>query len=427
MNRFASVMLLTALCAVARDSGSVVAAEAAKAAPAVKPAPAPAAAVLPGAVDFIDTSFENASPLWYEFAEDGTVMVNLNYDHQRSSLNRAAGHFHFRLQAPKGRRITLEFVNLKNVWNNTPGSVGKEIKQVVVSQDGRNWTPVPTEAPEDGRVRVTLEMPGDSLFVARAEPYRLSDLNRLIEEIKSNPLVKVTSIGKTVQGRELEIIRVGRESAPRHIFLRARAHPWEPAGNWVVEGLVRRLLKGDAVAQKCLAQYSVCILPMANKDGVERGGTRFNLGGKDLNREWDKPADPQLAPENAALERWLDAEIQAGRRPTLALDLHNDGNGLLHLSRPEGPEGEKHLARMLAFEKSLRAHTWFTEGSSKPSFRNPGSMGEGWFTRFGIDAAILEFHCNYIAGLKEPAMGKGWLAFGAGLAEAFDQYVSVNQ
>ena len=196
MNRFASVMLLTALCAVARDAGvAAAAADAAKAAPA--PAPAVKPAVLPGPVDFIDTSFENASPLWYEFAEDGTVMVNLNYDHQRSSLNRAAGHFHFRLQAPRGRRITLELVNLKNVWNNTPGSVGREIKQVVVSQDGRNWTPVPTEAPEDGRVRVTLEMPADadSLYVARAEPYRLSDLNRLIEEIKASPLVKVAPIG----------------------------------------------------------------------------------------------------------------------------------------------------------------------------------------------------------------------------------------
>lgn len=425
MNRFVSVMLLAVLCAVARDAG-VVAADAAKAAPAPAPAPAVKPAVLPGPVDFIDTSFENASPLWYEFAEDGTVMVNLNYDHQRSSLNRAAGHFHFRLQAPRGRRVTLELVNLKNVWNNTPGSVGKEIKQVVVSQDGRNWTPVPTEAPEDGRVRVTLEMPADadSLYVARAEPYRLSDLNRLIDEIKSSPLVKVTPIGKTVQGRQIEILSVGRESAPKTIFIRARAHPWEPAGNWVVEGLVRRLLKGDALAQKCLAQYRVCILPMANKDGVERGGTRFNLGGKDLNREWDKPADPQLAPENAALERWLEGEIQAGRRPALALDLHNDGSGLLHLSRPEGPEGEKHLARMLEFEKSLRAHTWFTEGSSKPSFRNPGSLGEGWFARYGVDAAILEFNCNYIAGLKEPAMGRHWLAFGAGLAEAF---ASVTQ
>jgi len=382
----------------------------------------PAPAAPPASLEFIDTSFENASPLWYESAEDGTVLVNLLYDQERLSPNRAAGHFHFRIQAAKGQKLTLELKNMANVWNSKAGSVAKEIKQVVVSQDGRNWTPVPTESPEEGRVRVALEMPGDSLFVARAEPYRVSDLNRFLAEIKASPLVKIETIGKTVQGRDLEIIRVGNDDAPNHVFIRARAHPWEPVGNWVVEGLVRRLLKGDAEAQKCLALYNVCILPMANKDGVERGGTRFNLGGWDLNRKWYKPADPKLAPENAALERWLESEIKAGRRPTFAMDLHNDGNGMLHISRPDIPDIDAYLGRMARFEQCLRDHTWFTVGSTKPSFRNPGTLGEGWFTRFGIDAVILEFNCNYIEGLKQPAMGKHWMTFGEGMAKTFEAY-----
>ncbi|MBL9182793.1 MAG: succinylglutamate desuccinylase/aspartoacylase family protein [Verrucomicrobiaceae bacterium] len=378
-------------------------------------------------LDFIDTSFENASPLWYELGEDGTVKINLIYDQERLSPNRAAGHFHFRIQAEKGRKLTLEFNNLENVWNGKPGSVAKEVKQVVVSQDGKTWTSVPTESPEVGRVRVTLEMPGASLFVARAEPYRVSDLNRFLAEIQASPLVKVETIGKTVQGRDLEIIRVGKDDAPNHVFIRARAHPWEPVGNWVVEGLVRRLLKGDAEAQKCLALYNVCILPMANKDGVERGGTRFNLGGWDLNRKWDKPADPKLAPENAALERWLEGEIKAGRRPTFAMDLHNDGNGMLHISRPDIPDIDAYLARMKLFEKSLREHTWFTVGSTKPTFRNPGTLGEGWFSRFGIDAVILEFNCNYIEKLKQPALGKHWVTFGEGLSKTFEAYFAARK
>ncbi len=379
-----------------------------------------AAQTPPPPLEFIDTSFENASPLWYEFAEDGTVRVHLNYDLERSSPNRAAGHFHFRLQAPKGTKLKLEFLNLDNVWNGKPGSVAKEILQVVTSQDGRDWTPVPTASPGPGRVTVELTMPADALYVARAEPYRLSDLLRFLVEIRRDPRVRLEMIGKTVQGRELEMIRVGRDDAPHRVFLRARAHPWEPAGNWVVEGLVRRLLSEEG--KPFLERYSVCVMPMANKDGVERGGTRFNLMGKDLNRNWDKPADPQYAPENAALEHWLAAEAAAGRKPDLALDFHNDGSGRLHLSRPEGPEGEKHVQRMAFFEQCLRRHTWFTEGSTQPSFRNPGSLGEGFFTRFGIDGAILEFHCNYIAGLDQPALGRHWVTFGHGLAEAFDAY-----
>ena len=96
-----------------------------------------------------------------------------------------------------------------------------------------------------------------------------------------------------MQGRELEIVRVGDPQAPYRVFVRARAHPWEPGGNWVVQGLVKRLLKGDAEAKQFLARYCVYSLPMANKDGVANGRTRFNMQGKDLNREWGAPSDPQ--------------------------------------------------------------------------------------------------------------------------------------
>ena len=66
-------------------------------------------------VEFIDTSFENASPLWYEFAADGTVTINLIYDQERLSPNRAAGHFHFRIQAEKGRKLGSGFVPVREV------------------------------------------------------------------------------------------------------------------------------------------------------------------------------------------------------------------------------------------------------------------------------------------------------------------------
>ena len=46
-------------------------------------------------LEFIDTGFENASPLWYDVA-DGVVRIHLLYDHERASPNRAAGHMHFR-------------------------------------------------------------------------------------------------------------------------------------------------------------------------------------------------------------------------------------------------------------------------------------------------------------------------------------------
>lgn len=401
---------------------------------------APALRANPG-LEFVDTSFENASPLWYEFADDGSVQIHLIYDHERSSPNRAAGHIHFLLHGKPGASLTLEFRNLDNVWNGQPGSVARELKTLVVSEDGRAWKPVPTESLPGDRVRLTVTMPGPRLYVARTEPYRLSDLERLLDSIRNHPLVRIEPIGQTAGGRELEIVHIGNPDAPHRAFLRARAHPWESGSSWVAEGLIQRLLREDTAlatrstglpqqaipkadddAKRILSTYSVSILPMGNKDGVARGMTRFNLRGTDLNRNWNKPADPDVAPENAALEAWLERTIAAGRRPHLAIELHNDGSGRLHISRPPVPDLDRHLARMATLEKLLRARTWFTEGSTNAAFRNSGTLGDGWLERYGIDAVVHEFNCNWIAGLKDYPSARHWKAYGEGLADVLREY-----
>jgi hypothetical protein len=373
------------------------------------------------ALDFIDTGIENGSPLWYEIV-DHVIRLNLLYDHERSSPNRAAGHIHFLLHARPGASFTLEFRNLDNVWNGQPGSVAGELKTVALSDDAKVWRTVPTDSLPGNRVRLHVTMTGPRLYVARMEPYRLSDLDRLLETIRSHRLVRIESIGQTAGGRQLEIIRIGDPAAPHRVFVRARAHPWEAGSNWVVQGLIDRLLAGDEEITRFLRVYNVSVLPMANKDGVARGATRFNLRGMDLNRNWDQPADPELSPENAALERWLDGEIAAGRKPHLALELHNDGNGLLHISRPPIPRLEQHLARMKTLEMLLRRYTWFTEGTTSPAFRNSGTLGDGWLLRYGIDATVHEFNCNWIEGLKQTSSSQHWREYGAGLARVFYEY-----
>lgn len=376
----------------------------------------------PHPLRFIDTGFENASPLWYEVAPDGVVDVHLLYDHERDAPNRAAGHFHFRLVAPEGSKLTLEFKNIENVYNGRPASVAGELKAAVTSVDGRVWRPVALEAVPEKRVRMTITMPAPALYVARVEPYRLSDLDAWLASVRSDPLVTVTTIGKTAAGRPLEIVGVGRPDAPRRVFLRARAHPWEPGGNWVVEGLVRRLLQGDDEAKRYLERYRVDVLPMANKDGVALGRTRFNLRGKDLNRDWDRPADPEMAPENAALETWLEGRIRAGLRPDLALELHNDGNGQLHVSLPPTPDKGHYLEHMATLEKLLRKHTWFTEGNTRGPATRASTLAAGWLTRFGIDAAVHEFNVNRIAGLDDFPSAAHWKDYGAKLARVFHEY-----
>ena len=384
--------------------------------------PVPPESHAKGPLSFINTGFENASPLQWDVAQDGTIRVRLLYDYERESPNRAAGHWHFQLQAVPGSDLTLTLENFDNIYNGRPGAAVSKKSICFLSNDGERWTSVPVELLEGNRLRARVRTEGDGLYLARIEPYRISDLDRLLEEIGDHHLVEITSIGKTVEGRPLEMLRVGDPNAPFRVLLRARAHPWEPGGNWVVQGLVRALLGDDQVTRDCLKRYCVYAMPMANKDGVARGRTRFNVLGKDLNRNWDRPADPNLAPENHALETWIKRCVEQGRPPHLAIDLHNDEGGGLHISRPPVDDLERYLARMKLLEKLLRQHTWFTEGSSGPHFRNPGTLGEGLLERYGIDALIMEFNCNWIAGLGERPSGAAWEQFGRQLREVFFDY-----
>ncbi len=377
----------------------------------------------PGAdpIAFINTSFEGASPLYWEVDPNGEVQVFFVYDQERDSPNRANGHWLFQVQATPGADVTLVLNNFDNIWNGKHGSPLSDRTPCYVSDDGRQWNALGAEKTDDDQLRVQLHMKGDSLYVSRLEPYVLSDLRKLKESIRNNPRVAISPIGQTVQGRPLEIIRVGNPDAAHRVLLRARSHPWEMGGSWVVEGVIRRLLRDDADARRYLDRYCVYVLPMANKDGVARGRTRFNLLGKDLNRNWDRPADPDLAPENRALEAWIEKMIDQDRPLTLAIDLHNDNDGKLHISRPNVAL-DRYLDRMKTFEHLLRRHTWFTEGSTGSGFHNPGTFGEGLLQRYNIDACILELNADWIAGVKEPPSAKRWEEFGGGLCEVFCGY-----
>ena len=66
---------------------------------------------------YINTSFENASPLYWEIGEGGVVHVHLVYDQERASPNRANGHWFFQAQTQPGAEVTFVLHNFDNVWN----------------------------------------------------------------------------------------------------------------------------------------------------------------------------------------------------------------------------------------------------------------------------------------------------------------------
>jgi hypothetical protein len=370
---------------------------------------------------YINPFIENGSPLNWEIAANGEIVVGLLYDNERFSPNRASIHWHFLVEAPAGSDFQIVLENFVNIWNGTLSFPLGGHTSCYISDDGIVWRNIETEKIEGNRLRIRIHMDNDSLYVARLEPYRMSDLNRLLDEIKDKKSVATMPIGKTVEGQELKIIRIGRKNAPHRVWVRGRSHPWESGGNWVLEGLIKSLLEQTEDNKNYLEQYCLYILPMANMDGVRRGRTRFNTNGKDLNRNWDKPADLILAPENHAIENFIRDLITKGLKPDLAIDFHNDAEGNLQFASPDG-NSKEYLGHMARFEEILKEHTWFREGSKGREFRNPGTFGDGLLERFGIEAFIFELNADWIAGRNKVPDSGDWLAMGSDLRKVFMSY-----
>ena len=89
------------------------------------------------------------------------------------------------------------------------------------------------------------------------------------------PAPRVELLGRSVQGRPIDVVRVGDPAAPRKVLVIGCIHGNEPAGRAVVD-----LLRAGAVAP---AGAELLLVRNLNPDGFQRH-TRGNAHGVDLNR-----------------------------------------------------------------------------------------------------------------------------------------------
>lgn len=365
---------------------------------------------------YINTAFENGSPLDWEVRADGVLELWPQFCYQHGPQgNRQLTHWHFRLHATAGESLRLRLPPRDNIWEGSRGSAFITRTGNQMSADGVHWTPFSWELQEDKGLEATIVMPADVVYIARIEPYTTRHLAAWLERLQGDSRVTVEIVGQTVEGRDLELVTLSAGPDRPTVLFRGRAHPWEAGGSWFIEGVAERALSDPAVLETC----DLAFLPMAGKDGVVRGQTRFNVNGIDLNRGFVPGYDFREAPENQALMDWLLARQAAGRLPFLALDLHDDDYGNLHLGH--GGDHPDYDRRMTLLEELMRGHTYFTEGAS----RGVGSatFGAGLLELFGFDSAILELNSNWLAGANCVPGSATWREFGGQLAGMLVEYI----
>lgn len=260
------------------------------------------------------------------------VSSDLETDIQlKIQIDHASEHFqwfHYRMCGVRGKALTMRVLNA----GEASYPKGWENYRAVASYDRQRWFRVPTSF--DGKVLKIEHTPtSDAVFYAYFAPYSLERHADLIATSLRSPLVRHELLGQTLDGRDLDLLKIGEPGKHKKTcWIIARQHPGESMAEWLMEGLLARLLDDeDPVARGLLRRAVFYVVPNMNPDGSYRGHLRTNAAGANLNREWLEPT-MERSPEV-----YLVRQRMRATGVDFCLDVHGDEG--LPYNFIAGPEG----------------------------------------------------------------------------------------
>jgi murein tripeptide amidase MpaA len=222
--------------------------------------------------------------------------------------------FNFRFEATIGKTYTLNILNA----GSASYPKGWEDYQAVASYDRQTWFRLPTQY-KDGKLSISVDLDCEAIQIAYFAPYSYERHLDLISAVQLHPLVSSEHLGLSLDGRDMTLIKVGDgDPAKKTIWVTARQHPGETMAEWLVEGMLNRLLDSDCPTSKALLdKANFYIVPNMNPDGSARGHLRTNAVGANLNREWQTPT----------LERSPEVYYVVNKMKETGVDLFYDVHG----------------------------------------------------------------------------------------------------
>ncbi|UAA40434.1 hypothetical protein KIH87_08905 [Paraneptunicella aestuarii] len=223
--------------------------------------------------------------------------------------------FHFRLESEPMVSHKLTIVDL----DKTAYPEGWPGYEAVASYDRVEWFRVPTEV-KGSELIIEHTPEQDATYFAYFAPYSYEQHLDLLAWAQNDFNCRLIHLGETLDGRDMSVLRVGTpDEGKRTIWITARQHPGETMAEWLVEGLLERLLnEEDGVARSLLDKAVFYIVPNMNPDGSVRGHLRTNAKGVNLNREWQTPTLESSPEVYYVLNKMQETGVD------LYLDVHGD-------------------------------------------------------------------------------------------------------
>ena len=256
--------------------------------------------------------------------------------------------FYFRISNFDKTRLRMNIVNA----GEASYPKGWQGYQAVTSSDRLIWSRVKTTY-EGGILTIDHKPDSEIQYYAYFAPYSLERHNDLIAKTLTDKKSSLIPSGLSSEGRQIDVIRISNTSVntkTRKCWIIARQHPGETMAEWLMEGVINKLLAKDSVISKMLETTEFYLVPNMNPDGSFLGYLRTNAKGINLNREWENPCINQ-SPEVFYVRKMM---IDIGC--DFFLDIH--GDEAIPYNFIAGPDGipslsDKQIRLVRFFENSL--------------------------------------------------------------------------
>ena len=219
--------------------------------------------------------------------------------------------FYFRVSGVRGEDCAIDVLNA----GGAAYADGFRDYRVLCSFDRVEWFRHPTRF-EDGVLRWDFNFDSDAVWFAYYVPYSMERHHDLLARASRDSNCRLISLGRTVDGQALDLLRFSTGEGRRPCWIIARQHPGETMAEWWMEGAVDWLCSGEAAS--LLGKCDLYLAPNMNPDGSRRGHLRTNAAGRNLNREW-AGATMEHSPEVALVQQAMQST-----GVDFLLDVHGD-------------------------------------------------------------------------------------------------------
>lgn len=233
---------------------------------------------------------------------------------------------------------------------------------------------------KDSIVTIQLNLSKDPILVASQEIESSSDVKKWYTDLikGKEDLVKLKSVGKSKQGRELPVLDIykGAKKEKEIIILLTRQHPPEVTGYYAFQSFLQTILNESKISKEFLDRYRILAFPIINPDGVDMGHWRHNAGGVDLNRDWSKYKQREIKNIVAFVDEIIRKD---SGKIILGLDFHSTWHDVFYTNKTR-------------------------KGTSLPHFI------EHWFA--ALEEKIPNYKVNEEAANSKKPVSKGWFLYG---------------